>query len=266
MKLQKVPSRKLNQKEYVKWLIIVPPKEVDQLGWEDGQKLKSFVEKNNLVIIISKEPSYDEFKTKIAQLLNTKSQGFTWKEIKEKLKLEIKVPNNKWVRKLENEISLKRISHNGEKYWYIDKKGVTVYTLGYEGIAIDQFINYLKKNGIECLIDVRELPLSRKNGFSKSVLNEALEKNGIVYRHYPQLGSPRELRHKLWTEGNYTEFFKDYEKWLSSPSATTYIGDVEGQAHIRTTAIMCFEKDVEKCHRSVIKKRLIHDGFKVIDL
>ena len=266
MKLQKVPSRTLNKKEYVKWLIIVPPKDVSELGWKDGQKLKTTVEKGNLVITLSREPSYEEFKSKVLTLLESKQQGFIWQEVKEKLDLVQKVPNNKWVRKLEKEINLRRKKYGGAIHWYLDKKGITVYTIGYEGKKLEEFISILKANNIKGLVDVRELPLSRKNGFSKSVLSEALEAEGIVYRHYPQLGSPRELRHKLWNEGDYESFFKDYSKWLSSPSAKTYIGDVEGQSHIRTTAIMCFEKDVDKCHRSIIKKKLIEDGFKVVDL
>jgi hypothetical protein len=266
MKLQKVPSRILNKKEYVKWLIIVPPKDVSELGWKDGQKLKTAVERGNLVITLSKEPSYEEFKNKILTLLDSRQQGFIWQEIKEKLNLEQKVPNNKWVRKLEKEINLRRMKYDGAIHWYLDKKGITVYTIGYEGKKLEEFIGILKANNIKGLVDVRELALSRKNGFSKSQLAKTLNDNGIVYRHYQELGSPSEIRHKLWKEGDYPEFFKAYSEWLFSPSAKTYLEDVEGLAHIRTTAIMCFEKDVDKCHRSIIKKKLIQDGFKVVDL
>lgn len=266
MKLQKVPSRTLNKKEYVKWLIIVPPKDVDALGWQDGQKLKTSIEKKNLIISISKDPSYEEFKDKISDLLSKNSQGHTWNEIREELKLEIKVPNNKWVNRLEREIGLKRRKEGGTVYWYLDKKGITIFTVGYEGRKIGEFISLLKEHKIEQLADVREIPLSRKNGFSKSVLKEAVNKEGIVYKHFSELGSPRELRHKLWNEGNYPEFFKEYANWLSKPEAQEYLTDLEGLSHVRRTAIMCFEKDVEKCHRSIIKKRLINDGFKVVDI
>jgi uncharacterized protein YeaO (DUF488 family) len=266
MKLQKVPSRKVSKKEYNKWLIIVPPKDVEELGWQDGQKLKTAVEKGNLVIAISKEPSYEEFKNKIWALLNSRPQGFIWQEIKEKLNLEQKVPNNKWVSKLGKEIGLRRKKYDGAIHWYLDKKGITVYTIGYEGKKVDELVNILKKHDIKGLVDVRELALSRKNGFSKSTLSAILKENGIVYRHYQDLGSPRALRHQLWNERNYEEFFKKYSEWLNSTEAKTYLEDLEGLAHIRNTAIMCFEKDVEKCHRSIIKKRLIQDGFKVVDL
>ena len=48
----------------------------------------------------------------------------------------------------------------------------------------------LKKIGIEQLVDVREIPLSRKNGFAKNALKKALDNNGIIYKHLPELGSP----------------------------------------------------------------------------
>lgn len=266
MKLQKVFSRKLNKKEYVKWLIIVPPKNITELNWQDGQKLKSSVEKGNLVVTMSKEPSYSEFKNKVFTLLSSRAEGFIWPEIKERIKFEPKVPNNKWVRRLEQEIGLKRIKHDGIVHWYLDKKGITIYTIGYEGRGVGELVRLLKKNSIKGLVDVRELALSRKNGFSKSTLSVILKENGIVYRHFQELGSPRALRHELWNQRNYPEFFKKYSEWLNSPDAKTYLEDLEGLAHVRTTAIMCFEKDVEKCHRSIIKQRLIRDGFRVVDL
>jgi len=266
MKLQKRLSRKFKGKEYVKWILTIPPQDIEKTGWKEGQKLKSEVYDSNLIIKKSLELTYDDFKNRILELLNSKPEGFIWQEIKEKLNLEQKVPNNKWVRKLEKEISLRRRNYEGSIYWYLDKKGIIIYTIGYEGKKLDEFINILKNHNIKGLIDVRELANSRKNGFSKSTLSNALRENGIVYRHYPELGSPKALRYKLWDDRNYEEFFKKYSEWLSSSESKTYLEDLEGLAHIRTTAIMCLEKDVNKCHRSIIKKRLIQDGFKVVDL
>ena len=266
MKLQKVPSRKIGKKEYAKWTITIPPKDIVETGWEEGQKLKSEVSNGNLIIKKSFEPSYDQFRDKILGLLNSRPSGFVWQEIKDKLNLEQAVPNNRWVRRLEKDIHLRRRKEGTITYWYIEKKGITIYTIGYEGKKLTEFIDVLKKHNISGLIDVRELPLSRKNGFSKSELSVVLKANQIVYRHIPELGSPREMRHELWNEKNYDVFFKKYTDWLYSDNAREDLTDLEGLAQVRTSAIMCYEKDVEKCHRSIIKKRLIQDGFKVVDL
>jgi uncharacterized protein (DUF488 family) len=264
MKLQKQLSRLFKGKEYVKWIITIPPEDIEKLKWQEGEELGSEVDGNRL--ILKKTIKYEEFKEKLLQLLSTRDYGFTWQEIKRQLKLQQAVPNNKWVANLEKEVGLKRRQEGNVIYWYLDKQGITIFTIGYEGRKLNDLINVLKKHKIEQLVDVRELALSRKNGFAKSALKEALNQNSIIYKHFSELGSPRELRHKLWNEGNYAEFFKDYSEWLTKPEAKEYLTDLEGLAHVRTTVIMCFEHDVEKCHRSIIKKRLIQDGFKVVDL
>ena len=56
---------------------------------------------------------------------------------------------------------------------------MTLMTFGYEGLDIESFLAVLKKNGITLLVDVRELPLSRKKGFSKTALSAAAEKQGL---------------------------------------------------------------------------------------
>ena len=266
MRLQKRLSREYKGKEYAKWIITIPPEDVERLGWKEGQELNSEITSENLLVKKTIELTYNEFKNKLVELLNTRDSGFTWQEIRKTLNMEQVVPNNKWVSQLETEIGLKRRKEGTITYWYLQKKGISIYTIGYEGKKIEELIQMLKNHNVKCLVDVRELALSRKNGFSKSTLSTMLKESGIVYRHYQELGSPRELRHKLWNEKNYDDFFKNYSIWLSSPEAKEYLTDLEGLAQVRTTAIMCFEKDIEKCHRSIIKKRLIEDGFKVVDL
>ncbi len=266
MRLQRHLTRKLKGKEYAKWILTVPPEEVEKLKWKEGEILNTEITTEGLLVKKTYDLSYTEFKSKLTELLNARESGFTWQEIRKKLNMEQTVPNNKWVTQLENEIGLKRRKEGATTYWYLEKKGVTIFTIGYEGKKLQELIQILKEHQIGCLIDVRELALSRKNGYSKSALSTALKEKGIVYRHFQELGSPRELRHKLWNEGNYEEFFENYSKWLSSPQAKEYLTDLEGLAHVRPTVIMCFEKDITKCHRSIIKKRLIEDGFKVIDL
>lgn len=54
-----------------------------------------------------------------------------------------------------------------------------VFTVGYEGWAVDDFIGVLKLAGVDRVVDVRELPLSRCKGFSKTKLSGALQAAGI---------------------------------------------------------------------------------------
>ena len=49
-----------------------------------------------------------------------------------------------------------------------------LFTIGYEGAALDDFMRTLKTAKVDVLLDVRELPMSRRKGFSKTVLGGAL--------------------------------------------------------------------------------------------
>lgn len=44
MKLQRQFNRRVKNKEYSKWLVVIPPQVVDQLGWEEGEDLRAEVE------------------------------------------------------------------------------------------------------------------------------------------------------------------------------------------------------------------------------
>lgn len=209
--------------------------------------------------------TYEEFKSKVIQLLNTNQTGLTWTSIKDTLQLPQAVPNNQWVMRLETEAGMARKKDGSDTFWYMPNKG-TVYTIGYEGKSITQFIERLKKLNIEQLLDVREIALSRKNGFAKTALRKALDDNGIVYKHLPELGSPSEIRHKLHEDWNYDQFFKEYTAYLESEEPKKVLKSLSELAHMRKSVIMCFEYSVEKCHRRILKECLIADGFGVVDL
>jgi len=65
-----------------------------------------------------------------------------------------------------------------------------LFTVGYEGVTIEVFIANLRANNVECVLDVRELPLSRKRGFSKTQLGQALNDADIRHIHLRELGTP----------------------------------------------------------------------------
>ena len=69
-----------------------------------------------------------------------------------------------------------------------------VFTIGYEGADVDRFLGTLKDAGVETLADVRAVALSRKRGFSKSALRDALASREIGYQHFIKLGTPKEGR------------------------------------------------------------------------
>ena len=122
-------------------------------------------------------------------------------------------------------------------------------TIGYEGADIDDFLQTLIDANIHVLIDVRELPMSRRKGFSKTALKASLANAGIDYQHERQLGSPRDIRRQLREDWNYTRFFLDYDKHLSQHTGLLQKLSKDLRGNV---ALMCYEKDHSQCHRASV--------------
>ncbi|MEE8483373.1 MAG: DUF488 domain-containing protein [Nitrospinota bacterium] len=129
-----------------------------------------------------------------------------------------------------------------------------LYTIGYEGLNIDEFVERLVVYKISRLIDVREIPLSRKKGFSKTRLNERLEEEGIEYIHLKELGSPRDIRQKLKQDGDYAYFFRKFSKYLSTKQHI--FEEVFDYLVDGISCLMCFEQLADKCHRSLVAENM----------
>lgn len=135
----------------------------------------------------------------------------------------------------------------------------TLFTIGYEGITIEEYINNLIKNNIELLIDVRCNPLSRKYGFSKSFLEKELNYWNIKYIHIKELGIESSLRLNLDSKNlqSYEVLFTNYEKDLTT-NKTQYLDELYSYFNTyNNIAITCFEKDVCCCHRGKIADYLL---------
>ncbi|HZI89566.1 MAG TPA: DUF488 domain-containing protein, partial [Candidatus Polarisedimenticolia bacterium] len=70
----------------------------------------------------------------------------------------------------------------------------TLYTIGYEGRTVPELIELLRDTGVDVVLDVRDKPISRRPGFSKRGLGEALTEGGIQYLHAGFAGNPKKLR------------------------------------------------------------------------
>ena len=50
MQLQKQLSKKVKDKEYAKWVVVVPPKQIKELGWKEGRELKTEIHQKKLIV------------------------------------------------------------------------------------------------------------------------------------------------------------------------------------------------------------------------
>lgn len=133
---------------------------------------------------------------------------------------------------------------------------ICLMTIGYEGSTIDAYINKLIRNNVNLIVDVRRNPLSMKYGFSKTRLQNYLERAGIRYEHIPALGIESSQRKNLETEKDYKALFKRYAT-KSLPDRKEELHRIENlvMEHKRV-ALTCFEADHHSCHRHKITERL----------
>ncbi len=127
---------------------------------------------------------------------------------------------------------------------------MALFTFGYEGCTIDGFTARLKKTGVAVVIDVRELPLSRKKGFSKTAFAAALKNAGIAYRHLSIFGCPKPIRNQYKIDGNWKRYKKAFESCLKTQSAA--VADFAKFSKTTKACLVCFEADFDSCHRSLV--------------
>ena len=54
MRLQKVKAREYKGKPIYKWIIVIPPKDIKELGWTERMELKGTVIESNVYILTKK--------------------------------------------------------------------------------------------------------------------------------------------------------------------------------------------------------------------
>lgn len=138
------------------------------------------------------------------------------------------------------------------------QKETILFTIGYEGISLDAYLNKLVKNNVALLCDVRKKPISMKYGFSKKQLQNYCNNLGIKYVHIPQLGIEGHLRQKLTNKESYEKLFDSYRIGLNEKT-----DELKNIYHLiqkyKRVALTCFEKDHTYCHRDSLSLRLKND-------
>ncbi len=119
----------------------------------------------------------------------------------------------------------------------------------------------LRQSGITQVIDVRERAISRKKGFSKDPLGQGLLKEGVLYQHIPELGTPLAVRGARKSGGSLGQLLKEYTRHLGKNEKAYKL--LSTLIETKASAILCFERDYANCHRQVLAGKLEKDGFRV---
>ena len=132
-----------------------------------------------------------------------------------------------------------------------------LYTIGYEGISLEDYLNRLIKNDVKVLVDVRSNPVSRKFGFSDKSLRLYCEKVGIEYIHIPEVGIRSEYRQSLKIQSDYNKLFENYTE-VTLKQTKIYQQEILNLLNNkRRIALTCFESDILKCHRTHLAESII---------
>jgi len=124
-----------------------------------------------------------------------------------------------------------------------------LYTIGYEGISLEEYLNKLIKNDIKLLCDVRKNSISMKYGFSKSQLEKACEAIGVKYVHIPELGIESDKRQVLNTQNDYDTLFALYRNDILPRTIDIQNNILTMLKDNERIALTCFEANINQCHR-----------------
>lgn len=133
---------------------------------------------------------------------------------------------------------------------FIPKVNKTIlFTIGYEGISLEEYLLRLLKNDVKVLVDVRNNPLSMKFGFSKSQLKNYCASLGIGYEHIPEVGIQSEQRQELKNQSDYDKLFALYRKNSLTKTTISQMYILNLLKKHKRIALTCFEANICQCHR-----------------
>ena len=139
-----------------------------------------------------------------------------------------------------------------------------IFTIGYENSTVGDFIDALTSAGVEQVIDVRAVPNSRRPGFSKTPLRNTLAEVGIDYVHLRALGTPADGRTAA-RAGRHQDLERIYAGQLELPEAIAEGAQMLALAGEKPSALLCYERDPEHCHRTLLLKAIAR-GAEIVDL
>lgn len=132
---------------------------------------------------------------------------------------------------------------------------IELMTIGYEGLSLTEFLSMLERCNVTMLVDIRELPISRKPGFAKAALEAAVVKRGLKYAHLVELGCPRDIRHDYRADGDWGRYTKRFKAYLERQAEA--LEKLAGWMKAGRCCLLCYEEDFNFCHRSYVAEKVV---------
>ena len=142
-----------------------------------------------------------------------------------------------------------------------------MFTIGHSTLPIEVFIQILKDNGVQSLVDIRTIPKSRHNPqFAQENLEKSLKAAGIGYRWQKSLGGLRHPRKDSINTGWRNSSFRGYADYMQTLEFASALEELLSLGPHEKTTVMCAEAVPWRCHRSLVADALRVRGIDVEDI
>lgn len=150
--------------------------------------------------------------------------------------------------------------------------GPMLLTVGHGTLEAEAFSRLLTKAGVQCLVDIRSFPGSRRHPqFNREAMAEWLAEAGVTYRWEPRLGGRRRGRPESPNEGLRNPGFRAYADHMRTAEFSAGLRQLLEEAEAEQTACMCAESLWWRCHHRLVADaaalreqaevlHLLHDG------
>jgi uncharacterized protein (DUF488 family) len=154
--------------------------------------------------------------------------------------------------------SLDERFHSQRPHWHNSGMPASpgLVSIGYEGRTAEDLVAALLAANVGVVADVRLTPLSRKPGLSKRRLAEALNAAGIEYIHLRALGNPRDNR-EPFRNGRSAAGVDRFRELMQDSDSARWLDELAEMARRQKVAVLCFERDHDRCHRQVVTEEVI---------
>ena len=153
---------------------------------------------------------------------------------------------------------------NGDSLAVAQLTGAELWTIGEADHDSDQLVELLTAKGIDCLVDVRRTPMSRRRpDYSIRTLPSILEGHSIAYEYMgDRLGGFPRHRWDFLRGGR-----PNYRVMAQAPEFCAAIDSLADLAEFSRTAVFCSEENPRACHRSgLLGLALASRGYIVIHI
>ena len=143
----------------------------------------------------------------------------------------------------------------------------TIYSIGHSTLEAEDFLELLKANRIQLLVDVRRFPKSERVPWTtRNSLATRLSESGIRYEHVEELGGYRTARSDSRNTGWRNTGFRGYADYMETREFEAGLSRLIALANGWRTVYMCAEAVPWKCHRSLLSDALVVRGFRIVHI